>query len=216
VNEALRAALLAAADAVDTARAELGVLDGAAGDGDHGMSMSIGARNLRSRLEALPPDALAPEIVRAAASAMSAVGGAIGPLYDAALGAAARILEEQAGDPALARMRGAAVAAERAVVELGGAAPSDKTLVDALHPLVESLRASDEGGQDLASAITSAAEAAASGAAATAEMVARVGRASRLGERSRGLPDAGATSLAIVVRAMVDSWRTATTGQDRG
>jgi dihydroxyacetone kinase len=216
VSEALRVALLAAADAVDAARAELGVLDGAAGDGDHGMSMSIGARNLRRRLEALPPDASAPEIVRAAASAMGAVGGAIGPLYDAALGAAARILEEKVGDPALARVRSAAVAAERAVVELGGAAPGDKTLVDALHPLVESLRASEQGGHDLAGAVTSAIEAAASGAVGTAQMVARVGRASRLGERSRGLPDAGATSLTIVLRAMADAWRPATGGSDRG
>jgi dihydroxyacetone kinase len=216
VSEALRAALLAAADAVDAARAKLGVLDGAAGDGDHGMSMSIGARNLRRRLEALPPDASAPEIVRAAASAMIAVGGAIGPLYDAALGAAARILEEQVDEPALARLRGAAVAAERAIVELGGASPGDKTLVDALHPLVESLRASEQDGHDLAGAITSAIEAAASGAAGTAEMVARVGRASRLGERSRGLPDAGATSLAIVIRAMADAWRTPTTGPNHG
>lgn len=207
MSEALRAALLAAADAVDAARAELGVFDGAAGDGDHGMSMSIGARNLRRRLEALPGEAPSAEVVRAAASAMSAVGGAIGPLYDAALNAAARVLDEHGDRAVLAQLRAAADASVRAVVDLGGAVPGDKTLIDALHPLAESLRASDKDGQDLASAITAAIEAAGSGAAGTAEMVARVGRASRLGERSRGLPDAGATSLAIVVRAMADSWR---------
>lgn len=215
MSGALRAALLAAADAVDAARAELGVLDGAAGDGDHGMSMSIGARNLRRRLEALPAEASSAEVVRAAASAMSAVGGAIGPLYDAALGAVARMLEEQRDRAVVAQLRAAADSAERAVVDLGGAVPGDKTLVDALHPLAESLRASAENGQDLATAIDAAIEAAGSGAARTAEMVARIGRASRLGERSRGLPDAGATSLAIVVRAMADSWRTATADPDR-
>ena len=215
MSGALRAALLAAADAVDAARAELGALDGAAGDGDHGMSMSIGGRNLRRRLEALPAEASDAELVRAAAAAMSAVGGAIGPLYDAALNAVARVLEDR-GEPAVvAHLRGAADAAERAVMDLGGAAPGDKTLVDALHPLVESLRTSDEAGQELAAAVASAIEAAESGAAGTAGMVARVGRASRLGERSRGLPDAGATSLAIVVRAMVDGWRTATPEPDR-
>jgi dihydroxyacetone kinase len=215
VSEALRAALLAAADAVDAARAELGVLDGTAGDGDHGMSMSIGARNLRRRLEVLPPEASDAEIVRVAASAMGAVGGAIGPLYDAGLGAAAQSLEEHGDRAVLAQVRGAAEAAERAVIDLGRAAPGDKTLVDALHPLVESLRAADQDGLDLATAIASAIEAADSGAAGTAEMVARVGRASRLGERSRGLPDAGATSLAIVVRAMADAWRTDTSEPDR-
>ena len=89
VTDSIRAAILAAADAVDAARGELGVLDGAAGDGDHGMTMSIGARNVRRRLAALPDDAPAPDLVRASAAAMGGVGGAIGPIYAAALGAIA-------------------------------------------------------------------------------------------------------------------------------
>jgi dihydroxyacetone kinase len=204
VSDALRAAILAAADAVDAARGELGVLDGAAGDGDHGMTMSIGARNVRRKLQVAPSDASAPELIRGVALAMGDVGGAIGPLFSAALTAMALEIEAAGGAPVadVARLRRAAEAAEVAISDLGHAVPGDKTLLDALHPLVESLRDDEARSIDLDAAIERAVAAAESGAAGTADMVARVGRASRLGERSRGLPDAGATSLAIIVRAM--------------
>jgi dihydroxyacetone kinase-like protein len=208
VSDALRAAVLAAADAVDTARAELGRLDGAAGDGDHGMTMSIGARNVRRRFQAVPSGASPADLLRQVALAMADVGGAIGPLYSTALTAMATEIESTgAAADDVALLRGSAEAAEQAVVAIGHARPGDKTLVDALHPVVDALRGAEAGSVDLHSAIEAAARAAEAGAAATADMVARVGRASRLGERSRGLPDAGATSLAIIVRAMADAGR---------
>jgi dihydroxyacetone kinase len=207
VSDALRAAILAAAGAVDAARPELGRLDGAAGDGDHGMTMSIGARNLRRRFQAVPAEAPAADLLRVAAQAMGDVGGAIGPLYSAALTAMATEVGSTAtassGD--VAALRHAAEVAEGAIVGLGHANLGDKTLLDALHPLVASLRAVEAGSGDVRGAIEAAAAAAETGAASTADMVARIGRASRLGERSRGLPDAGATSLAIIVRAMADT-----------
>jgi dihydroxyacetone kinase len=207
VTGSLRAAVLAAADAIDAARAHLGVLDGAAGDGDHGMTMSIGARNVRRRLADLPPEATPAELMHAVASAMGGVGGAIGPLYSAALTAAATEIGGGTAEGAaeLGGLRRAGEAAEAAIASMGHAAPGDKTILDALHPLVESLRASEAGTTDLGTALGSAAGAAEAGAAGTAAMVARIGRASRLGERSRGMPDAGATSFAIIVRAMVEA-----------
>jgi dihydroxyacetone kinase len=209
VSGALSAAILAAADAVDAARAELGRLDGVAGDGDHGMTMSMAARNLRRRLEAAPSGASAAELVGAVALAMSDVGGAIGPLYSTALSAMATEIgssDAARSEDVLARLCGAAEAAENAAVEIGHARPGDKTVIDALHPLVGALQVAQASSGDLRSAIESAAEAAEAGAASTADMAARVGRASRLGERSRGLPDAGASSFAIMVRAMVDNY----------
>jgi dihydroxyacetone kinase-like protein len=195
---------MAAADAVDAARNELGVLDGAAGDGDHGMTMSIGARNVRRKLQTVSSDVSASDLLRLAASGMGDVGGAIGPLYSAALTAMATEIETSAAVPSdgVARLRRVAEAAEVAISNLGHAVPGDKTLIDALHPVVESLRDAEAYASDLESAIEQAVQAADAGAASTAEMVARVGRASRLGERSRGLPDAGATSFAIIVRAV--------------
>jgi phosphoenolpyruvate---glycerone phosphotransferase subunit DhaL len=204
LSDALKAAILAAADAVDAARPELGRLDGAAGDGDHGMTMSIGARNVRRRFQAAPTVASAGDVLRLVGLAMADVGGAIGPLYSAALTAMANEVETTtwASSADVARLRRAAEVAEAAIVGVGHAGPGDKTVVDALHPLVEALRDAEARSIELGPAMQAAAQAAESGAASTADMIARVGRASRLGERSRGFPDAGATSLAIIVRAL--------------
>ena len=208
MTEALRQAILAAADALDGARAELGALDGAAGDGDHGMTMSIGARNVRRRLAELADGASAGQLVRAVATAMGGVGGAIGPLYAAGLGAIVTELESEDGsDRLVARLYRATAAAEAAVSRLGHAVPGDKTVLDALDPLVASLRAAESAGLEVDTALDGAVQAADDGVAATAAMVARIGRASRLGERSRGQPDAGARSLAIIARAMALSVR---------
>ena len=215
MSDALRSAILEAADAVSAARQELGRLDGAAGDGDHGMTMSIGARNVHKKLAAAPTDASPADVLRLVALAMGDVGGAIGPLYSAALVAVAAEVESAgATDGDVALLRRSAEAAEQAIVRLGHAAPGDKTVVDALHPVVESLSVANAASLDLRSAIEAAADAAETGAAATADMVARVGRASRLGERSRGLPDAGATSFAIIVRAVADAYLRGGSGTD--
>lgn len=207
MSDALQALILAAADAVEGARNELGVLDGAAGDGDHGMTMSIAARNVRRKLQASPPDALPALLLRHVALAMGDVGGAIGPLYSVALMAIAEEIDDTTAPPAsdLARLRRVIEAAEAAITSLGHAVPGDKTVIDALHPVVLTLRDAEARSIELGEAIQRAARAAEAGAASTATMVARVGRASRLGERSRGLPDAGATSFAIIARAMADA-----------
>ena len=88
------------------------------------------------------------------------------------------------------------------VVELGAAEPGDKTMVDALGPAIDALREGIEGGSSLEDAIAAAADAAAEGARATVPMQARKGRASYLGERSVGHQDPGATSTAMIVRAL--------------
>jgi dihydroxyacetone kinase len=172
---------------------------------------------VRRKLEVVPLDASPPDLIRLVALAMGGVGGAIGPLYSAALTAMAAEMETTGSVPfaGVARLRRAAETAELAISNLGHAVPGDKTVLDALHPLVESLRDDEGRAIDLDAAIERAAAAAEAGAAATAAMVARVGRASRLGERSRGLPDAGATSLAIIVRAMAGAGAR-TRSADRG
>ena len=200
----LRACILAAADAVELAREELGALDSVAGDGDHGMTMAIAARNVRQKLEAFP-DASGADLLRQVALGVGSVGGAIGPIY------ATGLLKIAALSPAesvtVAQLRACAEAAEAGIAALGKAKPGDKTILDAVHPLVESLSESEVRGDDLPSAIAAAAAAARRGAASTADMVATVGRASRLGERSRGSADPGATSFAIIVEAMAATLR---------
>ena len=93
-------------------------------------------------------------------------------------------------------------AALAAIKDLGAAAPGDKTMVDALEPAVETLRAEVAAGAPLSAALTEAATAAEAGMRATVQLQARKGRASYLGERSIGHQDPGATSTALILRAL--------------
>jgi dihydroxyacetone kinase-like protein len=190
------------ASAVIAAQADhLTQLDAAIGDGDHGVNLARGFRAVREAFEnsdTLPPGKL---LILAGKTLVSTVGGASGPLWGSALRRAGRAL----GDAdtfdgfALAAALDAAVAA---VVELGAAAPGDKTMIDALVPATAALHAALDGGRGLADALAAAADAAAAGAEATVPMQARKGRASYLGERSIGHQDPGATSATIVMRAL--------------
>jgi dihydroxyacetone kinase-like protein len=204
----LRPCIEAAVDAVEAARDELGRLDAVAGDGDHGVTMALGARAVR-RILAEFPDVDGADLLSRVARAMSSIGGAIGPIYASALlkvAAAVRPLAATTGAPTVAQLRAAAEAAELAISGLGGAKPGDKTILDALHPMVAELRRAEAAKTGTLEALEAAAAAACDGAASTANMTALIGRASRLGERSRGSADAGATSLALIVDAAVQEY----------
>lgn len=89
-----------------------------------------------------------------------------------------------------------------AVGEIGGARSSDRTMVDALHPALEAWNAARRAGAAPAEALARAAEAAATGASATAEMTPRLGRASYLGARAIGTPDGGAAAVSVWLAAL--------------
>jgi phosphoenolpyruvate---glycerone phosphotransferase subunit DhaL len=205
-TRALRVSVLAAADAVEASRDELCRLDAAAGDGDHGVTMALAARAVREAL-AKSPDASGAELVTKLAMAVGSVGGAIGPIYASGLLAIAGSLRTWPADEPLTVLRclESAEAAELAISALGHAKRGDKTILDALEPAVAALRRAGAAGLDLDDALVAAAAAARGGADATAAMVASVGRASRLGERSRGLADPGASSFALIMEAIAAS-----------
>jgi dihydroxyacetone kinase-like protein len=146
----------------------------------------------------VPPGQL---LILAGKTMISTVGGASGPLWGMAFRRAGRSLgkEPEFDGPALADALGAAIEGIR---ELGAAAPGDKTMVDALVPAEEALRSELDSGADVEQALAAAAEAADEGAHATVPMQARRGRASYLGERSVGHQDPGATSSALILRAL--------------
>ena len=177
-------------------------LDAAIGDGDHGINMRRGfdavGKALAAQGNGLPGGRL---LIVAGKTLVSTVGGASGPLWGSALRRAGRVLgdAETFDGHQLATALGAAL---EAIVELGAAAPGDKTMVDALTPATRTLRDSLDSGAPLADALRAAADAAAVGAEATVPMQARKGRASYLGERSIGHQDPGATSAAIIVAAL--------------
>ena len=200
----LRASVLAAAEAIEACRDELCRLDAAAGDGDHGVTMALAARAVRQTLAA-SPDSSGADLVTKLAMAIGSVGGAIGPIYATALLAIAGTLRALPTSQALTveQILACAEGAESAVSDLGHARPGDKTILDALNPAVIALRQASAAGRDLEVALSTAAAAARDGAASTATMMASVGRASRLGERSRGLADPGASSFALIMDALV-------------
>jgi dihydroxyacetone kinase len=108
------------------------------------------------------------------------------------------------GTPHSAAVAAAMRAGYDAVTQLGGAAPGDKTMIDAMFPFVDELQRLVDNGQPWPQAWAAAAVIAGDAAKATAEMRPRVGRARPLAERSIGTPDAGATSLAMCARVVAD------------
>src|SRR5215207_9516013 len=187
------------AAAVEAEASHLTQLDSAIGDGDHGVNMTRGFRAVIEAVDGTEPPGK--QLITAGKTLVSKVGGASGPLWGTALRRAGRSVgdAEALDGPTLADALDAALAG---VVELGAAEPGDKTMVDALTPAVRALRAGVEDGGDLAAAIAAAAGAAEEGARATVPMQARKGRASYLGERSIGHQDPGATSSALIMRAL--------------
>ena len=187
------------ASAVEAEADHLTQLDSAIGDGDHGVNMTRGFRAVVASLDDGEPPGR--QLITAGKTLVSTVGGASGPLWGLALRRAGRAVADapEVDGPALVLALDAALAA---VVELGAAEPGDKTMVDALGPAVETLRERVAADGDLEAALEDAAEAAQAGARATTPMQARKGRASYLGERSVGHQDPGATSTALIVRAL--------------
>ncbi|RRN69180.1 dihydroxyacetone kinase family protein [Agrobacterium deltaense] len=199
-GERLRSAAERVARALIAAEPKLTQLDSVTGDGDLGTSMVRGAEAIL----ALPGESFADVSggLMAMANAMrKAIGGSSGPFYATGLMRASRHL---AGieKPTAQQMAEAFVAAVLAISELGGARPGDRTMIDALHPAAETFRDKLAAGALADEAWRSASAAGIAGAEATTSMKPRLGRASYLGERAIGHPDAGAVAVSIWLEAI--------------
>jgi dihydroxyacetone kinase-like protein len=202
-------AVLSAADALESASDELCRLDGAIGDGDHGLAMAMAAKGIRSAIEERSPVDLS-GLVTVVANQFRAVGGAMGALSYVLVDAVGKAASTDGAPFSAAQLAHLLRAAEDAVTGFGGAKRGDKTIVDAIAPAREAAEECASLQRPAAKALLAAAAAAEEGAASTAQMIAHIGRASRLGERSMGAVDAGATSFAIVLRALARSYAEAT------
>jgi phosphoenolpyruvate---glycerone phosphotransferase subunit DhaL len=189
---------------VEEHAAMLTKLDSAIGDGDHGTNMARGFRAVLERLEGLQEDDFATVFRATGMALISKVGGAAGPLYGSFYMAMGRQLGAtgQAGDGELAA---ALRAGYDGVVARGKAQLEDKTMLDAWHPALEALDQAVGEDAQLGEALDRAAAAAEEGMKATIPLVARKGRASYLGERSRDHQDPGATSTYLIVKALADT-----------
>jgi dihydroxyacetone kinase len=206
LGQQFEVALMAATQAIASASNKLTDLDRAVGDGDIGISLSRGAQALRSALGSFPPDEPSAALHAVGRTLQSALGGTSGPLYAVFfLRGSVRLKGKAPNDPlawADAFQAGCA-----GITELGGAVPGDRTMLDALAPAAAAFSAALAAGRPWPEALTSAAEAAERGAAATSTMTPRRGRSSYLGQRVIGIPDPGAEAVAIWLQALARALR---------
>ena len=183
-------------------RAYLSEIDGAIGDGDHGINMSKGFSQCRDGLLAQPAlPGLAQAFDALAMTLLDGIGGSMGPLYGSLfMGFAEALAGQQWMD---AQLFGAALTqAVDGVQSVGNAQVGDKTLMDTLIPARDAYLAALAQGQDFAAALGAMVAAAEAGWQSTKALQARIGRSARLGERSIGVLDAGATSCFLLLRTL--------------
>ena len=188
-------------------RDHLTELDGAIGDADHGITMSLGIAAVVSELGRADLDRItASDAMRLAASAfLDTVGASTGPLYATAFLSAAAALEGvEALDPAAQVAMIEAIAS--GIRKRGGGQRGDKTMLDAWIPAAEAATAAHRQGRSVSEIWADAVAAGEAGASATRSMVATRGRAAKLGERSLGHMDPGAASAVVILRAMMQTF----------
>ncbi|MCP1412084.1 dihydroxyacetone kinase family protein [Paenarthrobacter sp. A20] len=197
------AALNAAKAVVDANVEELGRIDAIAGDGDHGIGMERGIHAaVAAAADAVERGAGAGTALNLAADAWAdKAGGTSGALWGMALRAVGQSVGDTDAPSAVAVAEGVAEA-KRSIMDFGKAKVGDKTLVDVLSPFSEALTAAVQGGATLRDAWGAAATIAEQSAEATANLLPLMGRARPHAEKSLGTPDAGAVSMALIVRAI--------------
>lgn len=181
----------------------LSEVDGAIGDGDHGVNMNKGFTLAGTKL-ADKEVSLAEGFNVLGKTLIMEIGGSMGPLYGTfflEFSRACKDREEIDGKAFGETLRSAL----KGMQAFDKARVGDKTLMDTLIPAIEAYEAALAEGRDFKAALEDLKEAAEKGKESTRDMIARIGRASRLGERSRGVLDAGAVSCNLILQAMSDS-----------
>ena len=197
-KRAIEAACKALIDAED----ELTEMDRVTGDGDLGISMKRAAEAVRDAVGSYPLDNVAATLKALGHTLQREMGGSSGPLYGVLFLRCGNVVENSERTH-LAQWAEALAQGCRAISELGGAKPGDRTMLDAFDPFVKSLKAA--AGKPSREQLLSAVEAAERGAEATAQMKPRLGRSSYLGDRVLGHPDPGARAVAIWLRAACEA-----------
>jgi dihydroxyacetone kinase-like protein len=181
-------------------RAYLSEIDGKIGDGDHGVNMAKGFGMAAERLKGKDAS-LAEALDTLGTVLMTEIGGSMGPLYGVMF---TEFAEQLQGVEAVDAKTYSAMlhAGLDGIQAIGSAKVGDKTLIDTLVPAVEAFDAATAAGKSFGEALTALVDAAEAGRDSTIDLVAKIGRASRLGERSLGVLDAGATSCAIILKEL--------------
>jgi dihydroxyacetone kinase-like protein len=183
----------------------LSEIDGAIGDGDHGINMNKGFVLFEERFKPEEAD-LATGLKALGRVLLTEIGGSMGPIYGTFFIEMSKVAAK--ADPIDAKVFGEMLrAAAAGIQELGEAKVGDKTIMDTLVPSTEAFEKTLAGGGDFPACLDALEQAAKAGWESTKELEAKIGRASRLGKRSIGTLDAGATSCWLLLKAMIDTIR---------
>ena len=187
-------------DTIEREKSYLSELDGAIGDGDHGVNMAKCFREVKKKLPENADKDVGTIFKNIGMVILNSVGGAMGALYGTLfLNASKEVTAKmEIGLDDLIRMF---EAAEKGIQDMGKAQRGDKTLIDTIDPAVEALKAARAKGKPLMDALSDFSESAKKGAESTRDMISKIGRSSRLGERTIGHQDAGATSCYFILNA---------------
>ena len=170
-------------------------LDGLAGDGDFGTSLATGFRQIEKEWDDIPKTDIGAMLLKISMIVSKHVGGSSGPIWGTGFMKAAMLTRGKT-EIALADLADMLGSAIEGIQARGGAKLGDKTLLDALIPVHERLKA----GGDNATALKEAAAAADTAIDETRTLVAHRGRASQVGERSANTPDPGIVAIATILQ----------------
>lgn len=199
--EETRDMMLAVADRIIESEPILTDADRALGDGDHGVGMERGMKAVKEALAGEEFPSVGKVFMAVGMAMMSSMGGASGAVFGTLFRSGGKAIKD-------AETLGSTEAATffkegtEGVMSRGGAKPGDKTMVDALVPAAE--KGAALAGSSVADALAAIAEGAEAGKEASKDMIATMGRAKTLGEKSLGKPDAGAVSVSIIAKTMSD------------
>jgi dihydroxyacetone kinase-like protein len=200
----MRRALENMCDAIENEKEYLSELDGAIGDGDHGVNMAKCFRQVKKKLTESKAEDIGALFKEVGMVVLNSVGGAMGALYGTFF---LKLSQESTGKSELSlndlvRML---QAGEKGILDIGKAVPGDKTLIDTLAPAVRAIESAEKEGKPLPQALADFEAAAQKGMTSTRNMRAKIGRASRLGDRTIGHQDAGATSCYFILRSLASA-----------
>ena len=197
-------ALESMCDTIENEKEYLSELDGAIGDGDHGVNMAKCFREVKKKLAETSAEDIGNLFKDVGMVVMNSVGGAMGALYGTFF---LKLSQAGAGksEVNLGDLVGMLQTGEQGILDIGKANLGDKTLIDTLSPAVRAIEAAEKSGKALTAALADFEQAAQQGMESTKDMLAKMGRASRLGERTIGHQDAGATSCYFILRSLASA-----------
>jgi len=197
-------ALQTMCDTIEDEKEYLSELDGAIGDGDHGVNMAKCFREVKKKLAESSTEDAGTLFKDVGMVVLNSVGGAMGALYGTFF---LKLAQGSTGksELTLSDLVTMFQTGEQGILDIGKANLGDKTLIDTLSPAVRAIEAAEKEGKSLAGALADFEQAAKQGMESTRDMLAKMGRASRLGERTIGHQDAGATSCYFILRSLASA-----------